>query len=76
MIPFYNDSKTKRLFKKDYERSHVRKCNICFHKFFAKSKYERFCVLCKHDNELFHYSEWLPHFTDECENDLDTLKIA
>ncbi len=41
-----------------------RQCNLCNEKFLAISKFERFCLNCKKDNELYHYHETLPTISE------------
>jgi len=33
------------------------KCNICGKSFMQRNRFERFCITCKEESELYHYSE-------------------
>jgi len=33
------------------------KCNICGKSFQQHNRFERFCMVCKEESELYHYSE-------------------
>ncbi len=43
----------------------LRRCNLCNQKFLALSKFERFCLTCKKENELYHYHETLPSLGED-----------
>lgn len=42
------------------KRSNHARCNICDRLFRAASQFHRFCKVCKSDDELFKFHEWLP----------------
>lgn len=46
------------------KRCRVQRCNLCFQPFISLSLFERFCLTCKKENELYRYYETLPQISD------------
>jgi len=45
---------------KAVKASHWIRCNLCTDLFRAYSVFQRFCEICKNNDERYRYAEWLP----------------
>lgn len=50
-------------------------CELCDKTFAARGPYERICRTCKHDSELYRFSDWLPDLEPELIDWLDPVDL-
>jgi hypothetical protein len=56
----FKKKKTSSFLKRQKEAAKWRKCNLCAHEFQPRTLFERYCHVCREENELFKFGEWLP----------------
>lgn len=50
--------------KLGYSNNH-RKCNICHKNFKMRSKFDRFCLICKEESELYQQGDFYDNFHED-----------
>ncbi|MGZ6290413.1 MAG: hypothetical protein ACXWQO_19645 [Bdellovibrionota bacterium] len=41
-----------------------KKCNLCYRGFYPQTGFDRYCHLCKEENELLRFGDWLPRIDE------------
>lgn len=50
--------------KEKPQRCLIKRCNLCEHRFLARSRFDRFCLSCKEQDDLYHFHETMPSLSE------------
>lgn len=53
-IPFASSQHQRR------KKTNRRSCNLCSEEFSPRTVFDRYCLTCKKESDLFRFGEWLP----------------